>query len=70
MKEDILEIIEEASKDEVVGLRRHVKVYEINVNDTKIEEILLWVRSARVFKRGGKKSVNQELRNMMNARVN
>ena len=42
LKEDVLEIIEEASKDEVVGLRRHVEVNKMNVNDATIEEFFHW----------------------------
>ena len=41
LKEDVLETIEEASKDEVVRLRRHVEVHKMNENDGKIEEMVL-----------------------------
>ena len=70
LKEDVLAIIEEASKDEVVGLRRHVEFHKMDVNDAIVEEILSWVRSIRVFKRRATKSVNRYIRNMMNVRVN
>ena len=42
----------------------------MNVNDITIEEIVSWVRSVRVFKRRATKSVNQDIRHVMNARVN
>ena len=54
----------------MVGLRRHVEVHKMNVNNATIEEILSWIRSARVFKKRATKNVNQDIRNMMNARVN
>ena len=45
LKEDLLEIIEKASKDEVVGLRRYVEVHKMTGNDGTIEEMVSWVRS-------------------------
>ena len=62
--------IKEVRKDKVVGLRRHVEVHKMNVNDATIEEIVSWVRSVRVFKRRATKNVNQDIRHVMNARVN
>ena len=37
LQEDMFEIIEEASKDEVVGLRRHIEVNKMNGNGGIIE---------------------------------
>ena len=51
LKEDVLATTEEASKDEVAGLRTHVEVQKMNVNDATIVEMLPWVRSVRLFKR-------------------
>ena len=70
LKEDVLAAIEEASKDIVVGLRRHAEVHNMNENNGTIVEMMSWVRSARVFKRRTIKSVNQDIRNFTNARVN
>ena len=42
----------------------------MNGNDETIEEMVSWVRSTRVFKSRVTKSFNQEIRNMMNERVN
>ena len=70
LKEDVLATIEEARKYEVAGLRRHVEVHKMNMNDATIEEMLSWSRRARVFKRRVTKSVTQDTRNVMSARVN
>ena len=59
-------MVEEASKDKVVGLRMHVEVHKMNENNYTIEEMVSGVRSVRVFKRIATKSVNKEIRNMMN----
>ena len=67
LKEDALATIEEASKDQVIGVRRHVEVCNMSENNGAIEEMMSWVRSVRVFKRRVTKSVNQHTRNMMNA---
>ena len=40
LKEDGLAIIEEASNDEVLGLRIHVEVHKMNRNDGTIEEMV------------------------------
>ena len=37
----------------------------MNVNDTSVDEILLWVRSSRSFKRRSGKNVHQDTRNML-----
>ena len=63
-------IIEEASKDEVVGLRRYFEVRKMNGNDGTIEEMIPWVRHARVFKRRATNIINQGIGNMINASVN
>lgn len=63
-------MIEERSKDEVVAIRKHIEVYKMNRNEAAIEEMLLLVRSARVFKNRVRKSVNQDMQNMMNTRAN
>ena len=66
----MLEIIEEESKDEVVGLRRHVAVYKMSEDNGTIEEMVSWVRSERVCKRRATKSVNQDIRSMMSTSIN
>ena len=40
LKDEVLAIIEEASKEEVGGLRRHVEVHNMNVNVASMEEML------------------------------
>ena len=70
LKEDFLAMIEEASKDEMTGLRRHAEVHKTNENNATIEEMTSWVRSVRMFKRRATKRVNQDVRNMINVRVN
>ena len=61
---------EDAIKDEVVWLKIHVEVHKMNGNNRKIEEMASWVRSVRVFKMREIKSVNQDIRNMMDVIVN
>ena len=68
-KGDVLATIEEAGKDEVAGLRRHTEVHKMSGNNGAIEEIVSRARSARVLKRRVTKSANQDIRNIMNARV-
>ena len=70
LKEDSLATIEEVSKYEVVVLRRYAEVHKMNDNDGKITEMVSWVRSVRFFKKIGAKRENQDVRNMMNARLN
>ena len=68
--EDLLETIEEARKDEVTGLRRCVEAHKMSGNNGTIQEILSWVKITRTFNRRVTKSVNKNIRNMMNSRVN
>ena len=62
-------MMEEASKDEVEGLKRSVEVHKMNVNNASVDEIILWVRSVRAFKSRSGKSMHQDIRNIPNARV-
>ena len=70
LKEDVLEIIEERSENEVVGLRRHAEAHKMKENNGIIAQMVSWVISVRVIKKIVTKSENQDIRNMMNARVN
>ena len=70
LKEDVLAMIEEASKYEVGWLKRHVEVHKMSGNEGTIEELVSWVRSVRVFNRRATKRVDQDSRNMMNAKFN
>ena len=45
-------------------------MHAINVNNALVGEMLLWVRSIRVFKCRDRKSVHQEIRTIPHARVN
>ena len=69
LKDDVLTIMEGTSKEEVEGLKIYVEVHTINVNNASVDEILLWVRSVRVFKRRSRKSACQDIRNILNVRV-
>ena len=51
------------------GLNIYVEVHTININNASVDDILLWVRSARVFKSRDRKSTYQDIGNMLNARV-
>ena len=62
-------MLEEASKEEVEGLKRHVEVHTMNVSNASVDETLLWVRSTRAFKRRAGKSVHQDVRNALSLRV-
>ena len=58
LKDKALVIIEDASKEEVEGLRRHVEVHSMNVNISLVVEMLSWVCSTPVFKKRSCKSKN------------
>ena len=70
LKEEALAITEDASKEELEGLRRHVEAHKMNLNDASEEETLSWMRSVRVFKKRPCKSEHQDMRNMLNSRAN
>ena len=67
---EVLAITEEAIKGEVEGLRRYVDVHIMNTNEVSVEEMISWIRSIRVFKKRDSKGKNQDIRNMLIARVN
>ena len=69
LKEDVLAITQCENKHKVTGLRRNFEIHKMSWNNGTVEEIVLWVRNARVFKRRATKSVNQDTRNMMNVIV-
>ena len=61
LEEELLAIKDEAEKDAIKGLSGHVKIYRLNTNEASLDEPLLWVRSARVFKkRAGKMKVKTQ----------
>ena len=61
LEEEVLVIKDEAEKDAIKGLSGHVKIYRLNTNEASLDEPLLWVRSARVFKkRAGKMKVKTQ----------
>ena len=57
-------------KDVIKGLSRHVQMHELKVNAVSTDELLSWVRSARVFKKRVGKNKSQYIRNILNATVN
>ena len=69
LKYEVLTILEEESKGEVEGLKMYVEVHTMNVNNVSVDEIFLWVRSVRAFKRRAGKSVCQDVRNILSVRV-
>ena len=69
LKDEALNILEEANKEEVEGLKRYFEVRTMNVSNASTDETLLCVRSERALKRRAKKSVHQDMRNMLNVRV-
>ena len=58
LKDEVLNTLEEASEEEVEGLKIYVEVRTMNVNNASVDEILLRVRSARAFKRRTGKSLH------------
>ena len=50
LKDEVLNSIEDASKDEVKGLKTHIELHAININNALVDDILLWVRIVRLFK--------------------
>ena len=50
LKEEALDIMEDASKQELKWLRRYVEVHRLNLNVVSVEQMSSWVRSAAVIK--------------------
>ena len=69
LKDEVLSVIEEASKHETKRLKRYIEVRTMNVNNESACGIILWVRSARVCKTRARKSTHEEMRNMLNVRL-
>ena len=44
-------IKDEAEKDVIKGLSGYVQIHRLNGNESSLDELFLWVRSARVFKK-------------------
>ena len=61
---------ERSRKDVIKGLSRCIQIHKLKVNEVSIEELLSWVRSARVFKKIVGKNKSQDVRNTLNAKVN
>ena len=53
--------MEEESEEEVEGLRKYSEVHKMNLDAASVEEMLLWVRSVRVFKKRSCKSEYQHM---------
>ena len=69
LEEEVVAIKDETEKDVIKGLNSYVQIYRLNVIEASLDEILLWVRSARVFKKRVGKNESQDIRNMLNATV-
>ena len=69
LKDEALNVLEEANKEEVEGFKRHVEVHTMNVSDVSADETLSWVRSKRAFERRAVKSAHQEIQNVLSVRV-
>lgn len=61
LKEEVLVIIEEASKEEIKGLSRYVQIHKIDLNEASTEEMLSWARSVRAFKKRAYKNKCQDM---------
>ena len=70
LQDEVLLIVEAASREEVEWLRRHVTMHSMNVNEASAEEILSWVRSIKAFKKIHSNNKNQDVQNMLMAKVN
>ena len=62
LQDEELAIIEEASKEDLEGLRMHVEVHIMNVNESSVNEMISWVRSVRLFNKIGNKKRNQGIK--------
>ena len=69
LEEEVLVIKDEAEKDAIKGLSDNVQIHRLNVNEASLDELLSWVRNARVFKKRAGKNEIQDIRNMINAIV-
>ena len=69
LKEEVLVIMDEAEKDVIKGLSGYVQIHRLNVNEASLDELLSWVRSARVFKKRAGRNESQNIRNMLNATI-
>ena len=69
LKEDAIVLLDDSRKDEVKGLKRHVEVNRIDVNEATNDQLVSWIKSVRIFKKRAKKNVHQDIRNMMNMRL-
>ena len=69
LQDEVLNILEKASKEEMKGLKTHVEVHAINVINESVDEMVLWVKCTRVFKSIAINILHQDMPNMLNARV-
>ena len=69
LKEDAIALLDDARKDEVKGLKIHVEVHSIDVNEATNYQLVSWIKSFRMFKKRAKNNVHQDIRNMINMRL-
>ena len=69
LKEDAIALLDNARKDEVKGLKRHVEVNSMDVNEATNDQLVSWIKSVRIFKKRAKKNVHQDIRSVMNMRL-
>ena len=51
LQNQVLAIVQALRKEEAVGLREFSEVHSMNAHEISVEEMLLWVRSVRIFKK-------------------
>ena len=69
LKEDAISVLDDARRGEVHGLKRHVEVIRIDVDEAANYQLLSWIKSVRIFKMIAKNSVYQNIINMMKRKL-
>ena len=64
LKEDAIAVVDDARKGEVNGLKRHVVVIRIDLDEAANDQLFSWIKSVRIFKIIAKNNVHQNIRNM------
>ena len=49
LKQGAISLLEDARKDEVKGLKRHVEVSRIEASEATSDELLSWIKSMGIF---------------------
>ena len=54
MKEDAKALLDDPRKDEIKGLKRHMEVNSLDVNEATNDQSVSWIKSVRIFKKRAK----------------